>query len=131
MGRPGDLSEVGGLLEWRSTGELGDRAITLSSEHGVTTIAGSGDLRQAAAVTFLPASILGALGSVLGFIQAANSGNEVGIVLALLILPVLFFALRLVFRRISRTESAKLERVMGDLGRLLAEADDRDPGGAT
>lgn len=131
MARQGDLSEVGGLLEWRCTGDMGDRAITLSSEHGVTTIVGSADLRNAAVVTFLPASILGAFGAILTFVQAADAANAMGMVLAVLILPVLFFALRLLFGRISRSESAKLERTVSDLGGLLAAADDRDTTGTT
>lgn len=122
MGRQGDLSEVGGLLEWRSTGELSEEAITLSSEHESTTITGSADLRNAAVVTFLPGSILGGFGSILWFIQAANAGNEIGMVLAALVLPVLLLAMRLVFRRISRGEAEKLERVLEGLGGLLEEA---------
>jgi hypothetical protein len=126
MGRHGDLSEVGDILEWRSKGEMADWAISLSSAHGPTTVAGSGDLRNAALVTFLPAGFLAVFSSIIGFTQAADSGNAIGMVLTLLVLPVLFLILRAIFGRISRAQSAKLERVLDDLCKLIAEADDRD-----
>lgn len=113
MGTPGEISQVGDLIEWRSSGDLGQRAITLSSDQGHTDISASANLASAAAVTFVPAGILGAFVAILGFIQAADSGSAAGMLLSVVAIPALFLVMRVIFARISRAESARLEQVMG------------------
>ncbi|MEJ2340469.1 MAG: hypothetical protein P8Y15_16475, partial [Gemmatimonadales bacterium] len=66
MGTTGDLSEQQSFLEWRSSGELGHRVITLSTNEGTTTVRGLADLSQAAVITHLPAGLFGIMGSAIG-----------------------------------------------------------------
>lgn len=133
MGSPGHLSELKGLLEWRSDEERGQRVITLSSNDGTTTVRGMADLRQSAVVTHVPAGLLGAMGSVVGFMISANNGHEVGMVLFATLLPIVMLAMRNVFARFSKSEGHKLERVVDELTTLLRESDRLDSGstGAT
>jgi hypothetical protein len=127
MGVPGEVSRAGDLLEWRSKSEVMERAITAAPVQDMTAIAGSSDLRSAAALTFLPVGLVSAFAAVFGFISAADSGNPVGMLLAVLALPVLFILLRTVFGRVSSAESARLEQVVEELGRLVAETRGDDP----
>ena len=119
MGRPGDLSELNDLLEWRSSGELGQRAITISCTDGVTTVTGMADLTQAAVVTHLPLSLLGVFASVGGFLTAANNGSEFGMVLCTALLPAVLLGTRRLFGFLSRSESTKLERAVEEVAELV------------
>ena len=127
MGKPGRVSELKGLLEWRSSGELGHRVITLSSDDGVTTVGGMADLTQAAVITHLPASLIGLMGSAVGFMVAANAGNEIGMVFFVALVPTLLLTLRRLFARLSRSECGKLESVVEELAVLVGDSDRDGP----
>lgn len=124
MGTPGDLTQLKGLLEWRSSGELGHHVITLSSKDGVTTIDGMVDLRQAAILTHLPASFLGLIAAVVGFMIAANQGNEIGMLFSVGLLPAVMLATRTLYSRLWKSESRKLERVAEELAELIRSSDE-------
>ncbi len=123
MGSPGRLSELTDLLEWRSEGELGQRVITLSSSDGGTAVDGMADLTQAAVITHLPATLLGIIGSAIGFMVSADAGNEIGMVLFIALLPMVLLATRTVFGRLARSEAGKLERAVEELATLVGESD--------
>jgi hypothetical protein len=127
MGTPGDLSELKGLLEWRSSGELGHHVITLSTTDGVTTISGMVDLRQAAVLTHIPAGLLGLIGAVVGFMMAANQANEIGMVLSLGLLPAVVVATRALYSRLWKSEARKLEGVAEELAALLGPPSGEQP----
>lgn len=122
MGSPGRLSELTDLLEWRSEGELGQRVITLSSGDGVTAVDGMADLTQAAVITHLPATLLGIVGSAIGFMVSANDGNEIGMMLFIALLPIVLLATRTVFGRVARSEADKLERAVEELASLVEDS---------
>jgi hypothetical protein len=61
---------------------------------------------------------MGFIACLLGVISFAKSGNEIGLIAALLVLPILYAAFRAIFARLSKTESAKLQRVLDELARL-------------
>jgi hypothetical protein len=118
MGQHGEVDEIHGSLEWSTTGESGERFVTISSRDGATTIQGSANLHQAAIVTFLPIGILGVLGAVIGSIVALENGSPLGFVFGLSILPILYPALRTIFRKVTEKEATKLQQVVDELARL-------------
>ena len=118
MGQHGEVDEIHGSLEWSSKGESGERFVTISSRDGTTTIQSSANLHQAAVVTFLPAGILGTVATTVGFIVAADSGNPLGMLFGLSVLPALYPFLRSIFRKVTQKETAKLQQVVEELGRL-------------
>lgn len=118
MGSQGEAGEIHGSLEWRATGDSGERCVSISSRDGTTTIRGSANLSNAAALTYLPVGILGAIGSLVGLVEFAKSGSEAGLVVFFAVLPVLYAILRTVFGRVSASASAKLQRVVDELARL-------------
>lgn len=124
MGQQGEADEIHGSLEWAGKGEVGERYVTLSSRDGTTTIRGSANLTQSAVVTFLPGGFLGIIASIVTFMTAANSGSQVGLVISLAILPTLYTILRTVFRKLSGSESAKLQQVVDELARLMKGSGD-------
>ena len=120
MGSAGEFSDTNGLLEWRSTGaELGQRLITLSSNDGVTAVEGMADLKEAAVVIHAPAVLVGLIGSILGFIFAANSGSGIGLLAVAALVPVLLFGTRRFFSRVSGSQLRKLEGVVEELAALI------------
>ncbi len=121
MGQQGEITEVHGALEWSAKGELGERYVTLSPRDGTTAIHGSSNLSNAAILTYLPTGIIGFFVSIAGLAKFAKSGSEVGLILFFAILPILYPILRTIFSRVSKSESAKLQQVVGELARL-AEA---------
>ncbi len=118
MGRQGELSEIHGALEWSDKGDAGERYVTLSSRDGTTTIRGSSNLTQAAVVTYLPGGIMGFVATIAGFAKFAKSGSEVALFVGLTVLPLLYPILRTIFKKISGSESAKLQQVVDELARL-------------
>jgi len=118
MGQQGEADEIHGSLEWAGKGEVGERYVTLSTRDGTTTIRASANLTQSAVVTFLPGGIVGTIASLVTFMTAANSGSQVGLVIGLAILPTLYTLLRTVFKKVSNSESAKLQQVVDELARL-------------
>lgn len=124
MGRQGEVNEIHGALEWSDKGESGERYVTLSSRDGTTTIRASANLTQAAVVTYLPGGILGFIATLAGFARFAKSGSEVALIIGLTALPILYPILRTIFKKISSSESAKLQRVVDDLARLTEGSGD-------
>jgi hypothetical protein len=119
MGRQGEVTEVHGSLEWHHSGESGERYLTISSRDGKTTISGAANLTNAAVLTYLPAGILGAFLTFIGFIVFMKDGSESGFVMALATLPILVPILRMVFGRMSRSEGAKLDQAVDEVARLV------------
>jgi len=117
MGRQGEAGEIHGSLEWRATGDSGERYVSIASRDGTTTIRSSTNLSNTAILTYLPVGILGAIGSLVGLVEFAKSGSEVGLVVFFAVLPV-YAILRTIFSRVSASESAKLQRVVDELARL-------------
>ncbi len=124
MGRQGEVRELHGSLEWSDKGESGERYVTLSSRDGTTTIRSSANLSQAATLTFLPAGIIGSMASFIGLIMFAKKGSEVGLIVALTVLPLLYPILRTIFKRFSGSESGRLQQVVDELALLTEEARD-------
>lgn len=118
MGQQGEVSEIHGSLEWTVKGDSGERYVTLSSRDGTTVITGSANLTNAAVLTYLPAGILGLVTSLVGLIKYVQDGSQVGLILFLAVLPILYPLLRNIFSRIFRSESAKLQEVVEALARL-------------
>ncbi len=124
MGRQGEVNEIHGSLEWSDKSDSGERYVTLSSRDGTTTIRSSANLSQAAVVTYLPAGMLGLIASFAGLAKFAKSGSEVALILGLTVLPILYPILRTIFRKISGSESAKLQQVVDELARLTEGSGD-------
>ncbi len=124
MGRQGGVDEVHGALEWSSTGEFGARHVSISTKDGVTTIRGSVNLSSLALAMYLPAGVIGTFLSGLGFFVAANNGNPIPMVLSLLLVPAMFAVMRTIFGKLSRSESAKIHRVVSELVPLIEGTED-------
>ena len=124
MGRQGEVNEIHGSLEWSDKGDVGERYVNLSSRDGTTTIRSSANLSQAAVVTFLPAGMLGLIMSFAGLARFVKSGSEIALILGLTVLPILYPILRTIFRKISGSESAKLQQVVDELARLTEGSGD-------
>ncbi len=120
-GKPGKVSEVGGGLEWSTTGEAGERLISISSRDGVTRVSGTSNISQLAIVTFLPATIMGTMATIFGVVDGANSGSLPQVLLFLTILPVLLTLLRLVWGRISAWEEDKLHSAVAEVAGFIQE----------
>ncbi|MEJ2202803.1 MAG: hypothetical protein P8170_01700 [Gemmatimonadota bacterium] len=118
MGTQGEVNEVHGSLEWSAKGDSGERYITLSSRDGHTAIRGSANLTNSAVLTYLPAGIVGLFTSLVGLIKFVQDGSQVGLVLCLLVVPILYPILRTIFSKIVGGESAKLQRAVDELARL-------------
>ena len=124
MGQQGEIDEIHGSLEWKAKGESGERYVTLSSKEGNNTLRSSANLTNAAILTYLPAGIMGVMASVAGFVVAANNGNELGMLLCLFILPMVYGILRTVFSKVSGSEATKLQLVVDELARLTEGSGD-------
>jgi hypothetical protein len=118
MGQQGEVDEIHGSLEWAAEGESGERFVTLSSREGVTTISSSANLTNAAILTYLPPGIFGLITSMVGLIKFVQDGSQVGLIVCLAVLPILYPILRTILAKISGSESAKLQRVVDELARL-------------
>lgn len=126
MGHPGEVSQIHDSLEWRMSGELGTRYVTVSPRDGATAIDASANLSQLNIVAYLPTGIMGTMGSVLGFVAAANEGNAIGMALAAAVLPTLFGVMRTIVGKVSNKESAKLHRVVGEVAQLVERRTEED-----
>jgi len=118
MGLQGEVDEVHGSLEWSAKGDSGERYITVSSRDGHTAIRGSANLTNAAVLTYLPAGIMGFMASLVGLIKFVQDGSQVGLVLCLAVLPILYPVLRTIFSKIAGWEAARLQRAVNELARL-------------
>jgi hypothetical protein len=124
LGVQGEVDEIHGSLEWRAQGDIGARYVTVSPREGSTTIMSSANLTNAAVVTYLPAGIVGCIATMIGLITFVGEGSLIGLIVALAVLPVLYTALRTIYGRVSRTESAKLQLVVNELARLMVEEEE-------
>jgi hypothetical protein len=119
-GLQGETDEIHGSLEWKAEGDAGGRYVTLTPRDGHTTITASANLTNTAILTYLPAGTIGLITAVVGFIKFAQDGSQMGLIVGLAILPVLYGILRTIMSRVSRSEANKLQRVVEELA-LLAE----------
>lgn len=119
MGTQGDVDEIHGSLEWKTKGDSGERYITVFSREGNTTIRASANMTNAAVVTYLPAGILAVLGTVIATVTAAETGNPVGFLFAVGILPIVIAALRTVLRKVSDSTARKLQEATNEVARLV------------
>jgi hypothetical protein len=124
MGQQGEVDEIHGSLEWSAKGDSGERYVTLSSRDGTTTICSSANLANAAALTYLVPGIMGFITSLAGFIKFVQDGSQVGLILFLAVLPILYPIVRTIFSKISASESAKLQKVVDELARLTEGSGD-------
>lgn len=123
MGRQGEARAIHGALEWSVSGDIGQRHLSLSTRDGTTSIRGTANLTNAALVTYLPAGIMGAFASVASLVGFANTGNPVALAAAVGIPALLYPILRTVLRKVTRSETAKLERTVDELARLASAPD--------
>ena len=124
MGQQGEVNEIHGSLEWTVKGDSGERYVTLSSRDETTTICSSANLTNAAVLTYLPAGMLGIILSLVGLTQAAEAGSLLGMVAFLSVIPAVYATVRTVFKKISGSESAKLQTVVDELARLTEGSKD-------
>lgn len=124
MGQQGEADEIMGSLEWSSKGEAGERYVILSSKDGTTSITSSANLTQLAIVSYLPAGIVSFILSAAGFITAANNGNPPTMILSLLMVPAVLTIIRTILGKVGASESAKLQKVVDDLARLVESPGD-------
>jgi hypothetical protein len=127
MGQQGGVDEIHGSLEWSTTGEAGEKFVTISSREGTTSITGSANLTQAAVLTYLPAGIFGVVTAVIGSITAASNGSYVGFAICLTVLPVLYAVLRTIFGKVADKESQRLQHVVAELARLVERPAELSP----
>lgn len=118
MGRQGEADDVRGSLEWKAEGDSGGRYVTISERDGITSVTGSANLTNAAVLTFLPGGIVGALASFVGLVKFAQDASQMGLIVFLAVLPIVYGILRGVFRSISRSEARKLQQVVDEVAAL-------------
>jgi hypothetical protein len=130
MGHHGEVSEVSGSLEWRTKGGSVERLVSISSNAGTTTIEGSANLRPAAVGTFVSGGLLALTMSILGISSSVGDPTlNIGVlVLSVGFLPMALVALRSRVKKVFRSESAKLERVVNELAELIRRSGDDNPG---
>lgn len=118
MGQHGEVDELHGSLEWKHRGDSGERYVTVTPREGNTTLQASANLTNAAAVTYITGGMVGFIASLVGIISFAKAGSIVGLMAAIVFLPILYAGLRSTFTNLTRKESAKLQQVLDDLARL-------------
>jgi len=119
MGQPGEVDEICGSLEWTGkNSEIGERFVTLTPREGTTTITAASNLTGAAVLTFFLPGVLGFITSLVGLARFVKSGSEIGLIVFLAVLPILYPLVRTLFKKISGTEAATLQRVVDGLARL-------------
>ena len=118
VGSQGRVEEVHGSLEWSARGEAGERYVTLSPREGATTIRSSANLSNLAILTYVPAGAMGIIASFVGLTKYIKDGSEVGLIVFLLVVPVLYAILRTIYHRAADAEAERLRKVVDDLARL-------------
>jgi hypothetical protein len=129
MGHHGEVSEVSGSLEWRTKGGSVERLVTVSSNGGRTTIECSANLRQAAIGAYVSGGGVATTIAFLG-VTASVGGSTLsipGLALSLGLLGTAYVGLRAILRKIGKTESAKLDRVVSELAEVVHRAEGDDP----
>jgi hypothetical protein len=119
MGQQGEVAEVHGSLEWQAKGESGERYVTLSSRDGATTIRSSANLSNLAILTYLPAGAMGLITSMVGLIKFVQDGSQIGLIVCLAVLPILYPILRTIMGKVTSSESTKLQKVVDELARMV------------
>jgi len=124
-GKPGNISEVHGTLEWRTSGDVGERWVTVSSRDGHTTVRASSRLGQGAAISFIPTA-LAAAASVVPVLNAPSAdGNMMALVLIPLVMAV-YGGTRALLSSHGKKEARMLRRLVEELSSLAEpEADSR------
>lgn len=122
MGQQGEVSEVGGSLEWSARGEAGERLVALSSRDGTTAVQASANLTNAAILAYAPGGALGLIGALVGLTQAAEAESVVGIVFFVALLPMLWMVIRTILGRYAASEATKLQEVVEALARMAEES---------
>ncbi len=120
MGIRGQADEIGGAIEWSATSESGNRYVTVASREDSTIIQGSANLKNAVALTYLGPGMVGMIAAMIGIGEFANTGNELGMVVAFGLIALMFPIFRTVVNKISDREARKLNHVMDELARLAA-----------
>ena len=118
-GRQGEVHEVGGALEWSDKGGSVTHYVSVSGRDGKSTIRAGADLSAMAVGTLLPAGVVGAFISAMGFLMGMDQGTPEVAVLALLIVPTVYLAGRTFLNRLSRKEARKLDAVVDELARMV------------
>ena len=122
MGQQGEAGEFHGSLEWKSSGDAGERSVMISSRDGITTIRGSANLGQAAAVAFASAGVAGFVAFLIAFVTALKGGSPAGLIALPLPLAALALVGRGIFRRFARSVSSKLQTTVDQVARLTGES---------
>jgi len=68
--------------------------------------------------------MMGLITSLVGLIKFVQDGSQIGLVVCLAVLPILYPILRTVFSKLSSSEADKLERVVNELARLTDGSED-------
>jgi hypothetical protein len=127
MGQPGEVDEIRGSLEWTGkNSDVGERFVTLTPRDGTTTITGASNLTGAAVLTFVLPGFFGLMTSIIGLAKFVKDGSEIGLILCLTILPILYPILRAFFSKISRSEATKIQQVVDDLALLTESTGEED-----
>jgi len=124
MSQQGEVEGIRGSLEWSAKSDASERYVTLSSRDGTTTIQGSTNLSGVAVLTYLVPGFLGFLPTLVGLIKFVKDGSLLGLVVCLTVLPILYPILRSLFKKMSGSESAKLQQVVDELAQLTEGSGD-------
>lgn len=122
MGRSGELAEVHGMVEWRASGDGGERVISMAGRGGTTTVQGTADLRTAVTLAYLPTGIIGTTAAIGAAVSASQTGNATGLFVGLGIVSLALLGVRALLRRYVRGEERRIETVVDELGRAILAA---------
>jgi hypothetical protein len=126
MGVQGEVSEVGGALEWSTKGDSVERFVTVSSKEGTVAIQGSSNLKGAARVAYGMGVLLSVPLTLVGIIL--DDASAAGLAFALAFLATVYLVLRTGLQKISTSEAAKLLRVVDEVAQLSQASDDHNAG---
>jgi hypothetical protein len=121
MGRHGEVSEVGGSLEWRTKGGSVETLVSVSSRGGGTIVEGSANLRQLAVGTFIPGGIVTSVIALMGIALSIGdtSLSIAGVALSGGFVAAAYAGLRAYVVKAFRSESVKLEAVANAVAELV------------